>query len=638
MSKHPRQPNVSPANIKHAASARLAARVPARPPIIHTLADDPDDPEQNNLVSADQQINGLPVTIPIWLNASPFPTDFDEIEWYIDENRVGSVELPGPITGDQNIVVNSARLRTHGHKAFTYSIRLNGAPDVATSDPILVFVDTLDPNNESIPDALLLPAGLPPNGVTMDYLVANGGLTLTLPRPLDSRSGDTYRVFYGQGDSAGKTGSVPLTGDIEVTYSIAEVVGFGEDTFLLNYQFIDRARNDTALSIGRSLTVSLAAPPVLGAPQITGAPLVDKEEAREGVLVEVPTITGHLPDDWLVISWEGRRIYFERLGVNPTVPVEIIVKYEDIALPGDSYNAAVSCWIERKSVPFPQVTTTVNVDLVEPGTPLPGPGPIDPRLFLPLIRGDSGVDNKLIKIDLAGDIDVTFLMFTDHAAGDFIDLYYGRGLGDFADTYTVLATDTDTTVVSLKIDPALIEKHGNGDVPCWYRVRNAVNYKQSRAQAVEVDIFVLDNLADPIFTELFGGRIRCIHSPWLGVPIKVFDPTTLKDGDVVRLTALRYLYDGTGSPPATPVAGSQVISDPIDIGPDEVANGFTHNFMLPYFDSTKTTGWVEVRWTLNRALPSPVNGTSDAVAVVWDIRSGSETGTCAPTVLRGSLV
>ncbi|NVZ85309.1 hypothetical protein HX836_26185 [Pseudomonas yamanorum] len=642
MSKHPLHRNSQVTSIKtKKADAARRDEPPAAAPIIHTVPNDPNDPEQDNLVSVEEQLDGLPVTIPLWPNAAEFAGEFDLVIARIDNFQVFSEEFEGPITDDVDIVVRSARLRSHGPKQFTYSVGLSGAPDVATSLPITVFVDTIDPNNNLKPNALLLPLDLPSNGVTPEYLVTHGGVTLTLPRPIDSRSGDTFKIFYGSGDPDGQTGTVPLTGPITYTFTTAQINASGPGDFLLDYQFFDRAGNDTQISIPRTLSVRLSDPPVLVAPVIPmAAPLVDKEEAREGVLVSVPAITGFLPNDVVHIFWNGIEFGTQRLGVTPIFPFEFVADYATIAAGGSDYTATVNYEVQRGTDNFPSPNATVDVNLVEPGTPVVGPGPIDPSLALPVVRGDSAVNNSLIATDLAGVITATFLIYEGHAAGEFIDLYYGMGEGDLASTYTVLGTEADTFVVTLPIAAGLIEKYGNGEIPCWYRVRNAINYKQSRAQDVRVDVFALTGLADPIFTNLFtDGSIRCPQTPWVNVPIRVFDPVSLKDGDRVVISAVRYEFVA-GELPVVPVPGTAVDSPELGVGPAERLNGFTYNFVLPYFDgdATRRRGWVEVMWSIIRDLPAPERGSSDPVVVLWDIRSGAVGGTCVPTTLRGSLV
>lgn len=624
---------------------------PPAPADIKTLPDVAGD-DQLNLVSAEQQRVGLPITIPLWPNAAEFPGEFDIIRFAIDGNDVYLDELEGPITADVDITLTSGRLKIHGPKDITYSVSLSGLPPGEFSLPQEVFVDTIDPNGNNRPGALLLPADLPAEGVTPAYLATHGGVTLTLPRPVDSRPGDTAVVFFGETDDTGRTITVPTTGPITVTYTTAEIQAFGEGDFLLTVQFIDRAGNDTQVSIPRTLSVKTSNPPQLQPPLLphVGA-LIDKEDAREGVLVTVPTIVDFHPNDWLYMFVGGIEFGRQQLGVTPIFDLEFMVDYPTLRAGGTDYTAHFKYEIRRGLTGvFHSPETPIAVDFVEPGEPITGPGPEDTTLALPVVTGDSAVNNSLVAADLDGTIHATFPIYaarTTAPATEFIDLYYGVMDGQIADTYELTGTEPDGFMVPMTIERAVIEAYGNGKIPCWYRIRNATNYKQSRRQEVTVNVFSLDGLADPTFTNLFtppppsteAPFISCEQAPWVIVPIRIFDPVNLQDNDSVVIHAVRYLYSGAAKPP-TPVAGSEINSLPLGIGPSERLNGFTHNFVLPYFDGdvSRRRGWLEVTWSIIRSGPPPESGTSDPVAVKWDIRSSAATGTCAPITLRkGSL-
>ncbi len=620
---------------------------PPKPATIHTLPDVAGD-DQSNVVSVAQQLNGLGLTIPIWQNAAEFPGEFDSLRVAIDSNEAFFQEVEGPITGDVDIIVKSGRLRSHGPKIITYSVTLSGLPNGEFSLPQSIFVDAIDPNGNNRPGAPNLPADLPAEGVTPAYLAMHGGVTLTLARPVDSRPGDTGTVFFGDNDDTGTTFTVPPTGPITVTFTAAQITLAGQGDFLIYIQFTDRAGNATQVSIPRTLSVRLTDPPGLSAPTIPVAePLVVKNEAREGVLVSVLPITNAQPNDWVHVFWNGIEFGSQRLGVTPVYPLEFHAQYDTIAAAGPLYTATVNYLLRRGTDDFPSPDATVNVDLVEPGTPIVGPGPVDTTLALPVVMGDSAVPNSLIATDLDGVIHARFTIYADRTTApgtEFIDLWFGPAGGMLAGTYALTGAEADGFVVPMTIPRAVVENYGNGTWPCWYRVRNANNYKQSQMQDVTVNIFSLTGLADPQFTDLFTPPapsteppfISCEQSPWINVPVRIFDPATLKDNDTVVIHAIRYAYTGPVQP-ADPVAGTEVNSTPIGIGPSERVNGFTYNFVLPYFDGdvTRRRGWLEISWSIVRSGPPPESGTSDPVVVKWDIRSSAATGTCAPITLRG---
>ncbi len=627
------------------------ALTPPAPADIDTLPDVVGD-DQINVVTAEYQRNGLPITLRQWPNAAEFPGEFDTVRIAIDGNEVFLDEFEGPITGDVDIVLKSNRLRSHGTKLITYSVTLDGLPNGEFSLPQEVTVDAIDPNGNNRPGALLLPVDLPAAGVTPAYLAANGGVTLTVPRPVDSRPGDTLVVFYGETDDTGTTVTVPTMGPVTIIYTTAQIVAAGEGDFLITYQYIDRAGNATQASIPRTLSVKTSNPPVLLAPVIPiAAPLIDKEEARSGVLVTVPLIVDFNPNDRLFIFANGIEFGNIQLGVTPVFPLEFVVGYPTLRAGGTLYTARFKYEIRRGTDTFPSPEASVDVDFVEPGEEIVGPGPVDPTLVLPVVRGDSAVDNSLIATDLDGEIHARFRIYagrTTLPATEFIDVYYGKMDGRLAATYALTGTEPDDYIVDEIIPRDVVEEFGNGQIPCWYRVRNANNYKQSEPQNVSVNVFSLDGLADPIFTDLFTPPppstnppfISCDQRPWLKVPVRIFDPASLEVGDSVIIHAVRYLYSGPVKPP-TPVAGSEVNSLPQGIGFAEKTNGFTYDFVLPYFDGdpTRRRGWLEISWSIVREGPPPESGTSDAVTVLWDVRSSGATGTCAPiTLRRGSLV
>ena len=183
---------------------RLVTVDSALPPSFDTLPDVEGD-SQKNVVSVTQQQNGLLMTIPPWQNAAEFPGEIDTVDVSIDGFELEPVEFEGPIVGDVTINLISGRLRSHGPKQIVYTVILHGTSNSASSLPIEVFVDAIDPNNNNVPDKIISPVTV----ITPEYLDDNGGITFTLPRPADSRPGDTYVVNFGRSSEGVKTGIVP---------------------------------------------------------------------------------------------------------------------------------------------------------------------------------------------------------------------------------------------------------------------------------------------------------------------------------------------------------------------------------------------------------------------------------------------
>ncbi|MGY2285675.1 hypothetical protein [Pseudomonas gingeri] len=608
---------------------------PAAPPIpTNTLPDVPGD-DQTNVVPVSAQVNGLDFDIPLWLHAAEFVGEVDTVVAYLGNRPLGVFDFEGPITDDPvSITVKSALLQQHGDKEIRYTVTLDGG-NLAESDPVTVFVDTIDPNLNNQPEAIVLPTDLPGNTITPEYLSSHGdGITLTLPRPRDSRPGDTWQIRWGASPTATLEGNVPVTGPINVLVSSAIITARGEGDKAITYEIADRAGNFTQTSFPTTVNVQLSNPPTgMLPPIVVGAPLIDKEEARNGVVVQVEAFNDYLQNDTVYCYWHGTEIGYQRLGLAPLFPLEFFAKYDVVAAPGNEYDADVTYLVRRGGDDFDAPPTSVEVNLTEPGVVNPEPGPEDPNLESPLVRGESQMDNVLIPSDRGTDAHATFTLYPGALAGEVIELYYGTAPGELADSYTVQGDEDPDFQVVMDISPDIIEKFGNGQIPVYYKISNAVNYKHSPTQLVSVRIFLLEGLSDPIFEKTSANdALLCAQEPWLGVPIRIFDDTSLQPGDIVVVHAVRYTFN-----PVALVPGSEVDSSEYEVRLNDIQDGFTRVMELPYFalyTATGGRGYVGITWSLYR----PSNGdrgTSDEVRARWDVRSGSVTGTCVPGATRG---
>lgn len=616
-------------------SSRLEDPSAPAPTPTNLLPDVPGD-SQTNVVSRAVQIAGLEITLPRWFPLAD-PGEIDTVFVSV-ENRVVDVHLfpggtaipdPVPLT-----IKPGEYLQTHGTKTVSYRSVLANLNE-ATSDAVTVFVDALDPNLNNQPDAILLPLDLPGGVVTPSYLDDHGGVALTIPRPADSRPGDTYTVRWSVNDDLGLSGPVPDTGPIVVMFSRVRIIELGDGDKAITYEVRDRAGNATQTSFPRTVTVTLSEPPVLSDPIIetTPAPLITKERARNRVKVLIENIDDYLPTDRVQVYWGTSLIGDIPLGSFPVFPLEFYAEYPAIALPGDLYTVDVQYFVVR-GTRYPSLITSANVNLVEPGIGNPGPGPEDDTLELPVVTGSTGGTNVLVPDDNGEPATVTFTIPEALVLGDFIDVYYGTMMGQIAFTYPVTGAEPADFVVTGLIEWSLIDHYGNGTIPCYYRIRNAFNYKQSLAQDVAVDVFRLGGLEGITYQKIntTNNTILCTHRPWDlttgGVPVRIFDPAILKVGDRVIVRAVRYAF----ADPSTPIPGSEIPTPEREVGFNDVTNGFIVNLNLPYFadfSGTGGRGWVGVSWSLFRP-DTGDRGTSDIVQAEWDLRSGSSTGTCVP--------
>jgi hypothetical protein len=212
----------------------------------------------------------------------------------------------------------------------------------------------------------------------------------------------------------------------------------------------------------------------------------------------------------------------------------------------------------------------------------------------------------------------------------------------------VTGSEAPGFIVTRTVPWADIDGTGNGTIPLYCLIRDAVNYKHSPHQDVIVDVFNLSGLTDAIFNNAqvitgqpnFGYYINCTRNPWLGVPIKILDPGVLQINDEVMIEAVRYAYVPPGTPIGTPV-GTPEQSAWFTINSADVNLGLVVPMDLKAwfedFTGTLGRGYVGVRWKLHR--PSTGDrGISDEVRAAWDLvgSGGGVPGTCVPGASRRS--
>lgn len=646
-----------PSQRTRAGTQRVLAAAPA-PTLVNALPNlpvVPPDPDQSadgqpNLIPHAVQAGGLTLSLPRWAPLAD-PGEIDTIFCRANGRMIGFYEYSGddPAPPDPFILTLQphAELQTHGEKEITYTIfHANG--NVAPSDITHAFVDALDPNLNNRPAAITLPTDLS-GPVTPDYLAGKPGLVCRIQRMADNRPGDTWQAFFGSKDLIGITGVFPLTGSAEVIFTTAIVLAGGSGDREITYNVTDRGGNETQTSFTRTVTVATANEPVLENFQVLEAPLIDKEEARNGVTVRLGNIVDWLSTDMVRMFWHGTLIYEKPVGVFPIFPLDGTATFDVISSHGDMYNADVHCTISRDglgTIPSPTITVAVNIN--EPGdTDNPGPGPVDPNYDPPTVRGNEGYENHLVELDRSFPATVTFSIPSGLTAGVFIDVYYGIMGGTLADTYNVTGSEAPGFEVALEIGWDIIEMYGNGDaIPCYYKVRDAINYKHSPDQSVKVELYSLSGLAEPVFSVLNTvGRLGCfdrltpplVPAPWVAVPIFIKDDVALQIGDLVVVHAARYAFADNTTPLDT------METTPREISFNDIADGFTINLLLGLwfrdFTGTGGRGWVGVRWSIYRP-DTTDRGTSDEVQVRWDFRGAyPPLGTCVPDSTRalGSL-
>lgn len=614
---------------------------PVIPGLLPAITGDP----HRNIMDRDMQLTGAVLRVQRW-DRGGFINPFETLTVYANDRPIhvetyeASDVLPDPVV--VNLGPKSA-LQTHGLKDIRVLV-LNFGNNEENYNILRVYVDKQDPNYNAQPGLI----GFEDYGseLTPADLVGKLGLEFTIPDPADRRGGDTYKLFVGT-NPIPLEDDVPLTGPIEGTIPTAMILEKAGE-ISVRYSLEDRAKNATVLSHPAYVRVSLNNPPTFGTVSVVEGPLVNKAEAREGATVRLASLTGHLPSDTLVVHWGIVEIYRQTIGMG-IFPLDIPAEFAAIAAGGDFYTADIVLTIERTDgSTYPGPDTQVDVDLREPGVTNPGEGPVDPALARPDLIGGGPPPNPLNHLsdkDRGFDATATWLLAPGLESGDFVDFVYK---GKVVATYPVTGSEAPGFVVTRTVAWSDIEEPGNGTVPLFCLIRDAVNFKHSPHQDVIVDVFNLSGLADAIFNNAqvvpgqpnFSYYFNCTHQPWLGVPIKVLDPGVLQINDEVMIEAVRYAFVPPGTPVGTPV-GTPIESAWFTINSPEVNLGLVVPMDLKawFEDHTGTLGrgYVGVRWRLHR--PSTGDrGISDEVRAAWDLvgSGGGVPGSCVPGASRRS--
>ncbi len=612
------------------------------PPVGENLLPDIPGDDQHDVLPREGQVNGLRLRIPEWPQQAGPGDDYNLLQLYlqgrqepISSFQYGIGAVPNPLM----VTVSSQYLRTHGAKEIYYNATF--APDLNPdySRTLEIFVDALDPNLNDLPAAIELPPELQASKVLTPELLSSlgGKVTLTIPDPEDRRAGDTYAFYWGNGLSTPTvSGPAPDTGPIVFDVPGDVIAGLGQGFKVLRYTVTDRAGNRSQFSIPDTVEVLLSDPPqnlwqpdVPAAEQLPGD-YIDREEARSGVLVEIPRYDNAQGGDKIILEWQGIHVVPDpQVGPLPIFPVECTVPYTLVAFPGTTapYRAEVKYWVERGGVLYPAPSKFVDVDLVVPGDPIVGPGPVDPNLTLPVVRGNSGQDNELTPADSGFPATMRFPLPGNLSMDDEIEGFYGPGDGHSVGTYVVTGNEGPGFEVVFQIDwETVISVVGNGLIPCWYKVSNDRNFKVSQKQDVTVDVnnFDITELVEFLNKDIDvpgGPTIRCAHSPWLGIPIRILAPNSLAVRDEVELLVKGMNWDF-----------SQDISGPAQVIPhtvvaNDISQGIRLTIDYAYFAQVDNRFGIEVLWTIKKAVGGG-GGTSPVSRARVTLRMAG--GTCAP--------
>jgi len=590
--------------------------------------------DQGKILGRNAAATGLELEIEQWREELADPTDFSILRVFVDNAEVKDLEVhypPGTIPSPVELAVPVLYLGAHGLKEVRYEVLSDWDLNPRDSQTLTFFYDTRDPDLGNQPAAVKLDADLIANNkqVTPDYLSShNDEVVMSVDDPIDRRPGDTYAFYWGTGLSQPTLDGPLPAGPIQFHMPGSLISSMGQGPKILQYTFTDRAGNRSAYSIPDTVYVLLSDPPSgLLAPEVPAAP-IDREEARAGVLVNVLAYDNPMGGDEILLFWHGTYVDTKRVPAIPVFPIVFTVDYDVIASHGTllPYIANVQYFVRRGSdIGSPIAPTAVN--LVVPGDPLEpiNPGPEDPALPVPDLLSHTLEIDKIVPADSTHNAAVTIAMPNNLAAGDLIEVFYGPGNGEFVDDYPVTGNEGPGFVIPITLPwIPIIRDVGNGKIPLWYRISDANNYKVSKKKIIDVSVnnFTITDPATFTRVDPADGRIRCTQSPWLGIPVRIFAPTSLEKDDEIELHALGYdfTFDMELSGPP------QII--PHEVTQNDVTQGISLMLDWRYFVLNNYRCGIEIFWTIRKAIGGG-GGTSPTTRVQVTVNQAG--ATCDPT-------
>lgn len=432
------------------------------------------------------------------------------------------------------------------------------------SDPLDFYVDTLAPNQSQPGRELVLPAEVEAEGVTREYLDANGSVQLTIPDYTDAKPGDVIKA-YADAMEIGSFTRDDLTQPMVIEWTEDKMPH--EGNYPLVYTLADRSENIGPRSTYKNVNVYLtAAPANLVPPKVPQFDdgLIDLDDAQEGVGVQIDAYDNHVPGDAVQVFWAG-------VAVGGPVPISGFPAFATIPYvtvretPADTgpKQKTVTYSIVRGVRNFPEPTgIELDIDLRVGGPDNPDPDPDpevgNPALAVVTVQGAVSAAPNVIAPDDAG-----------QPATASVDLYAGAVVGEVlhllwngveVDTYTVDGNEGAGFKVEFNIAWEAIEAGGNAAaLPVRYVVSNADNENLNRSPITDVAVSaVVVTLPAVTYLNLYD------------------DPD---EGPIVNCSTLRDDPQGTGKVIEVRVAG----------GEDRLADQeLTFNFQ-GYSDATGTT-------------------------------------------------
>ncbi|AJY39483.1 hypothetical protein I6G56_25680 [Burkholderia humptydooensis] len=581
-------------------------RMKARAPLALGAPTVPDALGDDNLLPKDVLIAGMRVQVPRWDRV--LLDDVLTVSWREEIVYTYTVTDPDNQVFPIEHTIPVDKLSTDGTFVLKYIVEADsGQP--SPSDETRVKIDRRPPHQGNIPDAMVFPPDVVRDGITLEYLDANGDEVIaTVPDWGDMEVGQTVHpqwmtqllqeIEVTPEHVTNREVPVPIPGEL--------IRATGEGTRTAIYHLTSRAGFDGERSIPSNVNVLLKPVPAnLKTPRVPLAAdgLIDLVDADAGVAIEVDAYDNVEPGDLVLAVWGATPL--TPVPVVPGVfPVAVDVPRQTILATGSGTAINVSYEVQRGNKRYGPASTTVNVDVdtvapVDPDPTDPENGALDPVTVI----GGSGTspNNELLQPDRGQDATVTVPYYERigdpgglpdlPVLGTIITLYWGQAplpvvtIGE----HTVDQDDIDNQAFpDFTVDKAIVNATANNPAfPVYYTLSRpstapTPNPVLAPARSVKVKLTGPGGdlgLQKAVFPEASDRGWWLPAQVINGGKVKVNVYELMKEGDEVTL--FWQAFSTTNAAPGSEITGTDY-SFPVTVGAPELANGV--DFVVPYAD------------------------------------------------------
>lgn len=414
-------------------------------------------------------------------------------------------------------------------------------------------IDTTEPDFGRKPQAVVFPTEL--GGViTETFLAQEGEVNVDVPWYDNVMATDRAAYFWTSAavppDSEKPIREQEFSADdiaarrLRITVYADEIRAWGSGQRYLYYYLRDRAGNEGPRSYLSAIEVDLSpAPGALLPPRVplSARGLVDRQQAREGVVVEVPEYDFADPGHHLAVFWDDSPL--DEIPVDPSgFPLTVAVPWPTLRSKGDGPLRAKVYYKIRQGTsygpPSPDISVAVNLTVAGQDH-AKAPALINEDLALVAVYGEkSQTLNTLLTEDHGYPAKVLLPLFDTPEKGQVLHLYWGAYPGPVA-SYEVKAGDVAGKPLELCVPWEVVESDKmNPALPVWYTTTNGVNQQQSLPTRVAVSIVVIEGLKEPVFPHANrDGALHCCARPrlWDGVTVRIKADPLIEQGDTLTL-------------------------------------------------------------------------------------------------------